>query len=52
MGNALFNIGMDSNRSQFMVRQRIESLINLPRLFATIDAEGEDQADQGTTVYQ
>ena len=39
MGNALFNIGMDSNRSQFMARQRIESLINLPRLFAAIDAD-------------
>ena len=38
MGNSLFNIGMDSNRSQFMARQRIESLINLPRLFAAIDA--------------
>lgn len=30
---------MDSNRSQFMARQRIESLINLPRLFAAIDAD-------------
>lgn len=39
MGNSLFNIGMDSNRSQFMARQRIESLINLPRLFAAIDAD-------------
>ena len=39
MGSSLFNIGMDSNRSQFMVRQRIESLINLPRLFAAIDAD-------------
>ncbi|MBA6045400.1 NAD synthetase [Pseudomonas sp. PA-7-1E] len=38
MGSSLFNIGMDSNRSQFMARQRIESLINLPRLFAAIDA--------------
>lgn len=39
MGNSLFNIGMDSNRSQFMARQRIESLINLPRLFAAVDAD-------------
>lgn len=39
MGSSLFNIGMDSNRSQFMARQRIESLINLPRLFAAIDAD-------------
>lgn len=39
MGNSLFNIGMDSNRSQFMARQRIESLINLRRLFAAIDAD-------------
>ncbi|WP_330209841.1 NAD synthetase [Pseudomonas sp. AM4(2022)] len=39
MGYSLFNIGMDSNRSQFMARQRIESLINLPRLFAAIDAD-------------
>ena len=39
MGSSLFNIGMDSNRSQFMTRQRIESLINLPRLFAAIDAD-------------
>ena len=39
MGNSLFSIGMDSNRSQFMARQRIESLINLPRLFAAIDAD-------------
>ena len=39
MGNPLLNIGMDSNRSQFMARQRIESLINLPRLFAAIDAD-------------
>lgn len=39
MGNSLFNIGTDSNRSQFMARQRIESLINLPRLFAAIDAD-------------
>ena len=52
MGNALFNIGMHSNRSQFMARQRIESRINLPRLFAAIDAEREGQADQGTTEYQ
>ncbi|MDY4302583.1 NAD synthetase [Pseudomonas salmasensis] len=39
MGSSLFNIGMDSNRSQFMARQRIESRINLPRLFAAIDAD-------------
>lgn len=52
MGNSLFTIGMHSNRSQFMARQRIESRINLPRLFATIDAEGEGQADQGTTEHQ
>ena len=39
MGSSLFNIDMDSNRSQFMARQRIESLINLPRLFAAIDAD-------------
>jgi len=39
MGSSLFNIGMDSNRSQFMARQRIESLINLPRLFAAIAAD-------------
>ncbi|TFY94320.1 NAD synthetase [Pseudomonas nabeulensis] len=39
MGNPLANIGMDSNRSQFMARQRIESEINLPRLFAAIDAD-------------
>ena len=39
MGNPLLNIGMDSNRSQFMARQRIESQINLPRLFAVIDAD-------------
>ena len=30
---------MDFNRSQFMARQRIESQINLPRLFAAIDAD-------------
>ncbi|PRA30733.1 NAD synthetase [Pseudomonas poae] len=39
MGTPLANIGMDSNRSQFMARQRIESEINLPRLFAAIDAD-------------
>lgn len=39
MGNPLASIGMDSNRSQFMARQRIESQINLPRLFAAIDAD-------------
>ncbi|WP_458376302.1 NAD synthetase [Pseudomonas pergaminensis] len=39
MGNPLAGIGIDSNRSQFMARQRIESQINLPRLFAAIDAD-------------
>lgn len=39
MGNPLASIGMDSNRSQFMARQRIESEINVPRLFAAIDAD-------------
>ncbi len=39
MGNPLASIGMDSNRSQFMARQRIESEINLPRLFSAIDAD-------------
>ena len=28
MSNPLLNIGMDSNRSQFMARQRVESQIN------------------------
>jgi hypothetical protein len=39
MSNALAGIGMDSSRSRFMARQRIESQINLPRLFAAIDAD-------------
>ncbi|TFF02367.1 NAD synthetase [Pseudomonas sp. BCA14] len=39
MGSPLAGIGMDSNRSQFMARQRIESQMNLPRLFAAIDAD-------------
>ncbi|WP_017254329.1 hypothetical protein [Pseudomonas tolaasii] len=39
MSNPLLNIGMDTSRSQFMARQRIESQINLPRLFAAIDAD-------------
>ncbi|WP_455929311.1 NAD synthetase [Pseudomonas fluorescens] len=39
MSNPLLTIGMDSNRSQFMARQRIENQINLPRLFAAIDAD-------------
>src|SRR5471032_3345297 len=39
MSNPLLNIGMDASRSQFMARQRIESQINLPRLFAAIDAD-------------
>ena len=39
MSNPLLNIGMDASRSQFMARQRLESQINLPRLFAAIDAD-------------
>lgn len=39
MTNPLAGIGMDYNPSQFMARQRIESQINLPRLFAAIDAD-------------
>ncbi|WP_010173876.1 hypothetical protein [Pseudomonas sp. PAMC 25886] len=39
MSSPLLGIGMDSNRSQFMARQRIESEINLPRIFAAIDAD-------------
>ncbi|WP_248732260.1 NAD synthetase [Pseudomonas sp. MWU13-2517] len=39
MGSPLAGIGTDSNRSQFMARQRIESQMNLPRLFAAIDAD-------------
>ncbi|WP_338479391.1 NAD synthetase [Pseudomonas trivialis] len=39
MGNPLAGIGMDSNRSQFLARQRIESQLNLPRLFAAIDGD-------------
>lgn len=39
MSSPLLGIGMDSNRSQFMARQRIEIQINLPRLFAAIDAD-------------
>jgi hypothetical protein len=39
MSNPLLGIGMDSNRSQFMARQRIESELNLPRIFAAIDAD-------------
>ncbi|WP_178126095.1 NAD synthetase [Pseudomonas sp. Fl5BN2] len=35
----LAGIGMDSNRSQFFARQRIESEIDLPRLFAAIDSD-------------
>jgi hypothetical protein len=39
MSNPLPGIGMDYSPSQFMARQRIESQINLPRLFAAIDAD-------------
>lgn len=39
MTSPLAGIGMDSNRSQFFARQRIESEVNLPRLFAAIDAD-------------
>jgi hypothetical protein len=39
MTNPLASIGMDSSPSRFMARQRIESQINLPRLFAAIDAD-------------
>ncbi|WLI12107.1 MULTISPECIES: NAD synthetase [Pseudomonas] len=38
MSNPLPGIGMDYSPSQFMARQCIESQINLPRLFAAIDA--------------
>nr|WP_262925838.1 NAD synthetase [Pseudomonas chlororaphis] len=37
--SSLAAIGMDSSPSQFLARQRIESQINLPRLFAAIDAD-------------
>ncbi|MBT2339656.1 MULTISPECIES: NAD synthetase [Pseudomonas] len=39
MSTPLPGIGMDNTFSQFMARQRIESQINLPRLFAAIDAD-------------
>jgi len=39
MSNPLPGIGMDSSPSQFLARQRIESQINLPQLFAAIDAD-------------
>jgi hypothetical protein len=39
MNNPIPGIGMDFSPSQFMARQRIESQINLPRLFAAIDAD-------------
>ncbi|MCJ8206221.1 NAD synthetase [Pseudomonas sp. RGM2987] len=39
MSTQLPGIGMDNTFSQFMARQRIESQINLPRLFAAIDAD-------------
>ncbi|NWA00492.1 NAD synthetase [Pseudomonas gingeri] len=39
MSNPLPGIGMDSSPSQFLARKRIESQINLPQLFAAIDAD-------------
>lgn len=39
MSSLPLGFGMDSNRAQFMARQRVESQINLPRLFAAIDAD-------------
>ncbi|MCI0993797.1 NAD synthetase [Pseudomonas corrugata] len=39
MSTPLPGIGMDYSPSQFMARQRIESQINLPKLFAAIDAD-------------
>ncbi|SFB42564.1 hypothetical protein SAMN03159488_03716 [Pseudomonas sp. NFIX10] len=39
MSSATTGIGMDLSFSQFMARKRIESQINLPRLFAAIDAD-------------
>lgn len=39
MSTPLPGIGMDYSPSQFMARQRIGSQINLPRLFAAIDAD-------------
>ncbi|SDV06283.1 NAD synthetase [Pseudomonas mucidolens] len=39
MSSLQLGIGMDSSPSQFLARQRIESQINLPRLFAAIDAD-------------
>ncbi|MCQ6255755.1 NAD synthetase [Pseudomonas sp. Q11] len=39
MSTPLPGIGMDNSISQMMARRRIESQINLPRLFAAIDAD-------------
>ncbi|WP_339533396.1 NAD synthetase [Pseudomonas mucidolens] len=39
MSSLQLGIGMDFSSSQFLARQRIESQINLPRLFAAIDAD-------------
>ncbi|UVM73163.1 NAD synthetase [Pseudomonas alvandae] len=39
MSSASTGIGMDLSFSQFMARKRIESQVNLPRLFAAIDAD-------------
>ncbi|WP_223470945.1 MULTISPECIES: NAD synthetase [unclassified Pseudomonas] len=39
MSTPLPGIGMDNSISQLMARRRIESQINLPRLFAAIDAD-------------
>ncbi|MBA1377545.1 NAD synthetase [Pseudomonas brassicacearum] len=39
MSTPLPGIGMDNSLSQLMARRRIESQINLPRLFAAIDAD-------------
>ncbi|MGC5699840.1 NAD synthetase [Pseudomonas sp. NFXW11] len=39
MTSLLPGIGMDSTRAQYFARQRIESELNLPRLFAAIDAD-------------
>lgn len=39
MSSASTGIGMDLSFSQVMARKRIESQINLPRLFAAIDAD-------------
>jgi hypothetical protein len=39
MSTPLLGIGMDNSISQLMARRRIESQLNLPRLFAAIDAD-------------